>query len=492
MIGENMNEKFQMKDRMNLVNKISLIKNKVENPELYRTLDDIKNKILFNKINETNDINVLLNIPADVDIRGKPKNTDYVKKKWEEFLERNENSFLSLYIHIPFCLGGRCKFCREYSTILENKIELDKYLKYLAEEMNYLAPLFSKKVFSTLYVGGGTPSIFSSEQLEFLFGQVFKNFKIDLTKECTIEMSPETTTEEKIDVVKKYGFNRISLGIQSLDKKVLMINNRERIPYNKLKKLFEYIKTKHFTVFTTDLMVGLTGDTSKTFLTSLEKLIKLGSDAIVFGRLVKSPIDRASLIKEKYPNQKGNTNIIPDYKSADYSFPELYMEGEILLKKYNYNKAIGGLDTSGADTHFFKEGVNPFYPIYTVRNKKNDNSVLGIGIGAASKISYELEYANITNLKSDYSFDFTCYYVYERTVREQMIHYLIGSLIAEFENSQISISDFKKKFKRDIFEEFKEELDILKWMGMLVINNDRIILFPKNDYEKVFATRIFA
>ena len=476
------------KDRMDIINKIVIIKDYVKNKELSKRLDHIKNEFLNNNTVTVKNKESLLNLPEDIDVRSSPKKTEDITKIWAEFLEKNKKPFMSLYVHIPFCFESRCRFCREYSTILNDKKELDRYLKYLTEEINHYTPLFSNNVFNNLFVGGGTPSIFSPEQLEYFCKLIYENFKIDMDKQCTIEMSPETATEEKIDIVRKYGFNRINLGIQSMDKNVLAINNRKYIPYPQLKKLFDYIKSKDFSVFTVDVMVDLTGDTIETFLSGLEKLADLGPDAIVLSKLQKKPMYRASLIKERYPDQNGNTNVSSDYKNANYSIPELYGKAEILLNKSGYYKKMGCIED--VETHFFKKGVKEFV-MYSVRNKKNDNCLLGLGIGAISKISYELEYANMTNLKSNYSFENTVYYGYERGLKEHMRRHLVGTLINQTPFQEIQINDFRKRFNKDFFDEFKDELDVLKIIGILVNKTDKVLLFPRNEYERIFVIRVF-
>ena len=192
------------KDRMDIINKIVIIKDYVKNEELSKRLDHIKNEFLNNNTVTVKNKESLLNLPEDIDVRSSPKKTEDITKIWAEFLEKNKKPFMSLYVHIPFCFESRCRFCREYSTILNDKKELDRYLKYLTEEINHYTPLFSNNVFNNLFVGGGTPSIFSPEQLEYFCKLIYENFKIDMDKQCTIEMSPETATEEKIDIARKY------------------------------------------------------------------------------------------------------------------------------------------------------------------------------------------------------------------------------------------------------------------------------------------------
>ena len=127
----------------------------------------------------------------------------------------------SVYIHIPFCekICSYCDFCK----VLYNSQLVDKYLDSLEEEIksNYLGD-----VINTIYIGGGTPSSLSVLQLERLF-KIVSIFKKSYDIEFTIEANFESTSEEKIDLFRKYGVNRISFGLESTNKKHLEFLNRD-------------------------------------------------------------------------------------------------------------------------------------------------------------------------------------------------------------------------------------------------------------------------
>jgi len=481
-----MQEHFEIdKDKICLIDKLDLIKNKIETTELRKKLEHIKHEFLYHDTGQLEEDRI--SSPIEM---FKPKGGEFIKKKWEEFLEKNKNPFLSLYIHIPFC-PKRCRYCMFYSTILERKEELERYLNYLEEQMKFFAPIFTGKIFNTLYIGGGTPSIFDSKQLERLFKSVYKNFNISKNGQLTFEASPYTLNKEKINVIDKY-VNRLALGIQSLDREVLEKNNRPYISYNKLKELFNYIKSKNFQGFDVDLMLGLNGDTEKKFLKSFEDILKLGPYSIALYKILASHVYTADLIRKLFPGQKGNVNVDKNYQLANYDMQEIFKKMKPLLKKYNY---IGEHSAQYTTPRFWKnkkpeiDSPNKWYlPYY---NAQTHNSVLGIGIGAESYITYEFEYRNIDNVKGNYSLETTKYYAHEINLKDQMRSYIVSSICSRAGIPWISITNFRKKFGKDIFEEFREELEILARLGILVKYKDKIILFPKNDYERAFATRIF-
>ncbi|MBN2094942.1 MAG: radical SAM protein [Candidatus Aenigmarchaeota archaeon] len=474
--------------KLRYLDKVSSIVPKVRDPGLKGRLGSFEHALsCYNEVGLRDDP-----LPAEA----VPRDKDFVRDAWKVCLERSPNHHLSLYIHIPFCLESRCKYCREYSTILEDRKELVRYLDYLTEEMQFFSPVFLRNIFSNLYIGGGTSSIFSSEQLDILYTRIHKYLQVDTKKECTVEMSPSTATKEKVDLVKRHGFNRISLGIQSLDEGVLRENNRIFVSHTRLKDLFDYIRSRNIGCLSADLLLGLTGDTEKSLLRSIEGLINLGPDAIVLIRIVKNPVmpfpmdplSRANLFRKLYLNQRENVNIGINYPVADYSILEVHKKAESLLESCGYIKKYGGVET--IETHFFKEGKGPHFENYNL-DQYNEQSVLGLGIGAASKVGYGPYYADITNIKSDYSFKTSVYYCKYHAPRDQMRMYLRSKLFSQSQFPFISIPEFRRKFKTELLEEFGEEIDVLKWLGLGVVHKDELILSPRDDYDRVLMTRIF-
>ncbi|HPW54013.1 MAG TPA: radical SAM protein, partial [Erysipelotrichaceae bacterium] len=117
-----------------------------------------------------------------------------------------------LYVHIPFCnsICGYCDFARcRYSSSLA-----DKYLMHLEKELSEI----KQDSFYTVYIGGGTPTSLNEKQLERLL-EMLSRFKAE--KEYTIEINPESFNREKALLIKKYGVNRVSIGIQSFNESLL-------------------------------------------------------------------------------------------------------------------------------------------------------------------------------------------------------------------------------------------------------------------------------
>jgi len=123
-----------------------------------------------------------------------------------------------IYLHVPFC-DGKCVYCGFYSGLYENS-QADCYIEAVAKELDlHFAGI--KPMPGTIYFGGGTPSILSEKQLARLCDIVLERISADALKEWTIEANPGTLTASKLRILKEAGVNRISIGAQSFDDKVL-------------------------------------------------------------------------------------------------------------------------------------------------------------------------------------------------------------------------------------------------------------------------------
>ncbi len=128
-----------------------------------------------------------------------------------------------LYVHLPFC-QKKCFYC-SFAVCVDMR-QIDMYLNCLCKEIaNYKG-----KRISTIYIGGGTPSILSERNIDMVVSNIRKNFYIDDTKEITIEVNPDSINLFKARYLKSIGVNRVSLGIQSLDRKKLEYLGRTHTP----------------------------------------------------------------------------------------------------------------------------------------------------------------------------------------------------------------------------------------------------------------------
>ncbi|MBR2483152.1 MAG: radical SAM family heme chaperone HemW [Oscillospiraceae bacterium] len=127
---------------------------------------------------------------------------------------------LGLYIHIPFC-RCKCAYCDFYSLPGQDS-RMDEYLEAITKHLKEVAPRAAAHEVDTIYFGGGTPSIFGAERLKKLLKTIRKEFRVAKHAEITLEANPESAREVKeLKSLRRAGFNRISLGVQSMDDEML-------------------------------------------------------------------------------------------------------------------------------------------------------------------------------------------------------------------------------------------------------------------------------
>ena len=203
------------------------------------------------------------------------------------------NFHFAIYAHFPFC-ASRCTFCRFYSLANNNPADYYKILDCMTKELTIWAGIIhqSRKIkgkipLESIYLGGGTPTLFN---LEKFFGALTKKFDISRCRQINLESTPDALNEKKLRFYKKIGVNRLLIGIQSLDPKVLMAVNRFSRQIDVLKKNYNLARKIGLPMITFELIAGLPKQTVKSFMHDLAKLIKLRPDGIHIYRFMLSPL----------------------------------------------------------------------------------------------------------------------------------------------------------------------------------------------------------
>jgi coproporphyrinogen III oxidase-like Fe-S oxidoreductase len=186
---------------------------------------------------------------------------------------------LSAYIHIPFC-RQKCAYCCYYSVPLAEPRWLSRYLGVLGAQLDYFAPAFSGRRFETLYIGGGTPSLLSPRRLRALLGPLFKRYSFHAEGERAFEFNPSGVSADKLAVLEEYGFNRLSMGVQSFRPDVLRRENRGYQTYEAVARAMRLILGRGSFILNVDLLVGLRGDDRGSFLKTLDNLLALGPSTV--------------------------------------------------------------------------------------------------------------------------------------------------------------------------------------------------------------------
>lgn len=233
---------------------------------------------------------------------------------------------LSLYIHIPFCVR-KCGYCDFLSAPADEKAR-DRYVQALLMEIErYQGTETADRKIKTLYIGGGTPSILSVNQLDCIIQKIKCTFNFYDGIEASMEMNPGTASKEKCRALYQMGINRLSIGLQSTNDKEL--NTLGRIhSYEDFINTYTWCREAGFQNINVDLMAALPYQTVESYTTGLRKIIHLAPEHI----------SAYNLILEE------GTPFYQKYNSGCYPLPDeeqerlMYRETEQILAQAGYER----------------------------------------------------------------------------------------------------------------------------------------------------------
>jgi len=177
----------------------------------------------------------------------------------------------SLYVHVPFC-AQKCEYCAFYSHPARGDL-VNRYVNALVEEMKMVAPATRPK---TVFFGGGTPSLLNIEQWSTIL-TAMERLGLTGADEWTVECNPATVSPDKAALLRSFGVNRVSMGVQSLNELLLdrlgRIHSREMVF-----KSFDILRAAGFENINLDLMFAIPGQTMKVWRETLREATALGSE----------------------------------------------------------------------------------------------------------------------------------------------------------------------------------------------------------------------
>jgi oxygen-independent coproporphyrinogen-3 oxidase len=181
-----------------------------------------------------------------------------------------------IYIHIPFC-KRRCIYCDFFSTTQSEKKA--EYVHALVRELEIRKDYLDNEEIETIYLGGGTPSQLSQEELEEIFAHIYKVYKVTPDAEITLEANPDDLTPEYVAMLRTLPFNRISMGIQTFQEETLKLLHRRHTAQQAI-EAFKRCREAGFQNISIDLMYGLPGETLDTWEQDLQQAIALHPEHI--------------------------------------------------------------------------------------------------------------------------------------------------------------------------------------------------------------------
>ncbi|WP_297517532.1 radical SAM family heme chaperone HemW [uncultured Clostridium sp.] len=357
---------------------------------------------------------------------------------------------ISLYIHIPFC-DQKCHYCDFPSFAGKGDLK-DRYIDALNKEINQNIEGY---IINTIFVGGGTPSSLSAEQLERLLSNV-KNFNFASDIEFTVECNPGSITREKLEVMKKYGVNRLSMGLQAVQNTLLKDLGRIH-SYEVFKENFELARECGFNNINVDLMFGLPKQKVSEWKESLEMICTLSPEHISAYSLIIEEGTRFNKLYEadklKLPNEEDERemyhlakrtllgNGFTQYEISNYSKKDLECRHNVAYWKMENWLGVG----SAASSYMNGERFTNFSKIETYIEK-------------------------IENGESQREEDTV------NTIEENIEEFMfMGLRLIE----GISEDEFEIRFKRTVDSMYKDIMKKFVSQNLLVRENRRIYLTEK-------------
>lgn len=279
-----------------------------------------------------------------------------------------------LYIHIPFCVQ-KCKYC-DFTSYVADGNEKDKYLDSLEKELKMYK--LNQEEISTIFIGGGTPTILNKIQLKRLFKMIEDNVDLKKVEEYSIEANPGTLSIEKLKIMKDAGVNRLSIGLQAVQDKHLLFMGRihnlkqfEESFYNARKVGFDNINI--------DVIFAFDTQSLEDWKETIDYVAEIKPEHISAYSLI---IEEGTDFFEMY--KKGELKDIDEEKYLD-----MYRYTVEKLKKYGfYQYEISNFCNAGYEC---KHNIKYW----------NCDEYFGVGVGASGYISNE-RYTNVKTL-NDYS-----------------------------------------------------------------------------------------
>ncbi len=369
---------------------------------------------------------------------------------------------MELYIHIPFCMK-KCDYCDFPSGAYDATVRRD-YSRALIREMEMYAPLFSDAVFSTVYIGGGTPSWLEWEHMERILLAMRRCFHIEPEAEVTMEVNPGTVSAEFLHMIKKQGVCRLSIGLQSGDDGELKTLGRIH-DFARFLHTYELARNAGFYDINVDIMTGIPGQTTHSLGRTLSDVIRLKPEHISCYSLM---VEEGTPFYERYADDvkrqlQGEPTL---YLPTDDEEYELYALARELLFAARYEQY--------EISNFAKKGYECLHNIGYWRRVP----YLGLGLSAASFYGGH-RYTNCGDI-----FEYMDMIISGRAPVTSDVLLSRDDAMAEFMylglrmTEGISRADFMEEFDMDIEARYGSVIRDLTAKGMLSLSGGRIALTP--------------
>ncbi|WP_456488523.1 oxygen-independent coproporphyrinogen III oxidase [Caminibacter pacificus] len=407
---------------------------------------------------------------------------------------------LSLYFHLPFCRSA-CYFCGCNVVYTSKADKRRRYIDYLKRELDIWAKyLDTSRMVRQLHFGGGTPTFFTPEELEEIYEIIYSHFKnFENDAEISVEIDPRFFSQEHMDVMRKYGVNRISFGVQDFNEETQKAVNRIQ-PFDLTKEAVDIARAAGIDSINVDLIYGLPFQTLETFKKTLELVKELDPDRLAVFNYAHVP-----WLKKGMRKIDETTLPSPEEKLKIFKYVIDFFEN-------NGYKMVGMDHFAKPDDELFKAiekgELHRNFQGYTT---KGGADLIGFGLTSISETE-NAYFQNYKDLKN-----------YEKAIDEGKLPTFRGVILNEEDkirkyvimemmaNFSFDIKRFEEKFEIDFFKKFENEIKELQEFvdeGLVEITPEKIsvnktgtllirnIVLPFDEYfkkmknQKVFSKSI--
>ncbi len=356
----------------------------------------------------------------------------------------------SLYIHIPFC-KNKCSYC-DFVSFAKNNQDYDKYVDVLIEDLNFKKSEYQFSNLNTIYIGGGTPTVLPLSSLEKLLSYIKKNFSFSREYEYTMEGNPESINKEKLSLMRSFGVNRISMGVQSFNEEVLKFLGRVHDSQQVI-TAFNLASEAGFENINIDLIYGIPGEEMESWQETLKTALSLFPEHI---SLYQLKIEEETLLYRKLI--KGEFSLFPD---------------DLAEKIYNWNTSY--LAENGyANYEFSNFAKNGMYSKHNL-NYWNYLPYAAAGFGGIGfygdyRSGFATGYEDYVKIKK---FSKEIFYEESLTKEEQISEYIIMNLR---KTNGFILEDFHERFNVSFLKIYSKQVEKMQQKRLLEVSNGRVFL----------------
>lgn len=360
-----------------------------------------------------------------------------------------------IYVHIPFC-RKKCKYCDFISFALYEE-KYKEYAECLIKEIRN-KKIEKPKAISTIYLGGGTPSILESEDIVKILNAIKERFEIEENCEITIEVNPGTITKQKLEDYKNTGVNRLSIGLQSTSDRILKLIGRIHT-YEEFLNTYNLAKEVGFENINVDLMLAIPTQTESELLESVQKVIELEPNHIsLYSLILEEGTELDKMISDG------------QYELLDENLErQMYWKTKNLLELNGYNHY--------EISNFSKKGFESKHNM----DCWNQEEYIGFGLAAHSYYD-DMRFSNIDALEiymrniknNDFEKNVEIHEIQDKPA--QMREFM---MIGLRKIDGVKISDFERKFRINPLFYFRFEISKLTDEELIEVDLDNIKLTKK-------------